>query len=79
VFCENNITFPSDDLKTEIEKEAVKAVTCLGLDFGAVDLIVSKGDNLRVFILEVNTRPGIESTRLRESYANAIRTKVDAL
>lgn len=34
---------------------AVLAVNCLGLDFGAVDLLI--GDDRETYILEVNTAP----------------------
>jgi glutathione synthase/RimK-type ligase-like ATP-grasp enzyme len=66
VFCENEVDEPSDELKAE----CVRAVGTLGLDFGAVDVIVNKQTGEPV-ILEVNTAPGIESTRLLESYVQA--------
>lgn len=37
--------------------EAIKAVACLDLDFAAVDMITD--DNDHVFVLEVNTAPGV--------------------
>lgn len=36
---------------------AVEAVDCLGLDFGAVDLLIS--DDNKVFVLEVNAAPSL--------------------
>lgn len=48
--------------------QAHKAVSALGLDFGAVDLI-SKGTN--AWVLEVNTAPGLTGTTL-ETYTHNI-------
>lgn len=69
VFCENNIEF--NQVKREaIEAAAVECTARLGLDFAAVDLIVSKETGDVVF-LEANTRPGLESTRLVAAYRTA--------
>lgn len=38
---------------------AAKAVDCLGLDFGAVDIL--RGVDDKLYVLEVNTAPGAES------------------
>ena len=73
VFAINNITFTSDAEKRAAEAEAIKAVTSLGLDFGAVDLIVPKARNAKPVILEVNTAPGIESPTLLDAYTRAFR------
>lgn len=51
---------------------SVRAVQALGLDFGAVDVIV-RGD--RAYILEVNTAPGIEGTTLN-AYVQELRRYV---
>jgi len=54
-----------------IKAEAVKAVAALGLDFGGVDIIYSAKKN-KVWVLEVNTAPGLEGQTV-ESYGNAIK------
>lgn len=46
------------------------AIEALGLDFGAVDLLVSADD--RSIVLEVNTAPGLSSDRTLEAYTEAI-------
>lgn len=48
---------------------AVAAVECLGLDFGAVDMIYNSWRD-QYYVLEVNTAPGLEGTTL-ERYAEA--------
>lgn len=52
------------DSRRELAKQAMEA---LGLDFGAVDIGVIKGDN--ALVLEVNTAPGIEGETL-EAYVD---------
>jgi glutathione synthase/RimK-type ligase-like ATP-grasp enzyme len=64
VFCRDGV-YPADGLKAA----AIKAVSVLGLDFGAVDVIARDG---KFWILEVNTAPGLENTTLRK-YVDAIR------
>jgi len=50
-------------------QDAIRAVSILGLDFGAVDLIV--GDDNETYILEVNTAPSC-SPLTGASYVNGI-------
>lgn len=55
---------------------ACQAVHALGLDFGAVDIIIGRDDNLP-YVLEVNTAPGITSPTLTDAYVTAIRYKLN--
>lgn len=64
VFTRENCT-PDNNLLVD----CVRAVSVLGLDFGAVDVVVSKRNI--PYILEVNTAPGLEGQTL-QSYTNAI-------
>lgn len=64
--CREGIT-----ANTQRDELAVKAVSTLGLDFGAVDLIYNQHMD-KYFVLEVNTAPGLEGTTL-ERYAKAFR------
>ncbi len=50
-----------DNAPAEIKQLAIAAVTCLGLDFGAVDIIKSVNGNL--YVLEVNTAPSLVKVR----------------
>jgi hypothetical protein len=55
-----------------VKQVAVKAVSGVGLDFGAVDIVVSDG---LPKILEINTAPGLAGTTL-ERYVEAISNLV---
>jgi hypothetical protein len=52
-----------------VKQVAIQSVSALGLDFGAVDIIITPQGVPKV--LEINTAPGLEGTTL-ESYALAI-------
>lgn len=47
-------------IDTDLEKEAIKALKAIGLDFGAVDCCTDVND--KKWIIEVNTGPGLEET-----------------
>ena len=79
VFCRNYATgwrfkevriYPN-----EIESLAKSSVKVLGLDFGAVDIIIS---NSKAYVLEVNTAPGIIQKRA-ELYATKIKQFIGGL
>lgn len=65
VFCVNDVQEPAS-----LRELAVAACNHLMLDFGAVDMVEDKHGN--VFVLEINTKPGIESPTVLEAYANRI-------
>lgn len=66
VFCRDDIIEPSD-----LRDVAIQAVTSLGLDFGAADIIYNEHYD-KCYALEVNTAPGLEGTTL-QSYINKFR------
>lgn len=65
VYCRDSVALPET-----VKVNSLLAVSCLGLDFGAVDVLYRVAKNSAV-VLEVNTAPGIEGTTL-EKYASAI-------
>lgn len=65
VFCFKNIVEP-DGLRVL----GLAAVRAVGLDFGAVDIIYNQHQN-KLYVLEVNSAPGLCSTTT-EAYADAI-------
>lgn len=68
VFCREDIQYDTDvNILRDI---SVNAVSSLGLDFGAVDIIYNSHYN-RYYVLEVNTAPGLEGTTL-DNYTNAM-------
>jgi hypothetical protein len=68
IFARDGVTI--DDT---ISSVAVKAVNCVGLDFGAVDLVISDGIPK---VLEINSAPGLSGTTLL-NYADAIHKYVE--
>lgn len=54
----------------EVKEQAKKATEALGLDFGAVDVIVKR--NQEVYVLEVNTACGLSGTTL-DRYVEALK------
>jgi D-alanine-D-alanine ligase-like ATP-grasp enzyme len=65
VFARENVELPP-----AVEEQAILAANALELDFGAVDVIQS--NKYGVFVLEVNTAPGLEGTTL-ERYVAGFR------
>lgn len=53
------------------EEQAVAAVAALGLDFGAVDVIIEESSG-EAFVLEVNTAPGLEAKPVIDFYKTNI-------
>lgn len=62
----NGFIFQKDDfvIPEGVKEEAIKAVEAVGLDFGAVDILTTKKG--KVYVLEVNTAPGLEGTTLEK-------------
>lgn len=53
-----------------VKDAAVSAVAALGLDYGAVDIVVGR-DSGKPFVLECNTAPGLSSPTLIAAYKEA--------
>jgi glutathione synthase/RimK-type ligase-like ATP-grasp enzyme len=67
VFC------PLEKWDKELEDVAIAAVAGLGLDFGAVDMVLGM-DTGKYYCLELNSAPGLESPTLIEAYKEAFST-----
>ncbi len=65
VFCRDNVNPPTD-----CHPVALGAVAALGRSYGAVDIIWNEKRNTS-YVLEVNSRPGMEGTTVKK-YADAI-------
>lgn len=65
VFCRENITEYPEAMLTH----SINAVKVLGLDFGAVDVLVKNGE---VYILEVNTAMGLQGETLNKYVSEII-------
>lgn len=63
-----------DEVQDSVAYEAIKAVKALGLDFGAVDVIIGRDDG-KAYVLEVNTAPGADAAPVIEWYADSIIEK----
>lgn len=69
VFCRDSISEPSS-----LRSVANQAVSALGLDFGAVDIIWNEKQDA-CYALEVNTAPGLEGSTLT-AYTNAFKKDI---
>jgi glutathione synthase/RimK-type ligase-like ATP-grasp enzyme len=72
VFCRDNVHCPAECLAL-----ARRAVSTLGLDFGAVDIGYNRSTTSAV-VYEVNTAPGLEGTTL-DKYHEAITARIPAI
>ncbi len=70
----SNWVYRTGNLKRleRIENLAIDAIAALGLDYGAVDII--KDENGDVYVLEVNTAPGLLNDETLMAYVNAFKT-----
>jgi hypothetical protein len=77
---EGGFTFARNvEQRDDVKEQAIQAVSVLGLDFGAVDIIVNAGNNLP-YVLEVNTACGImEDGRTLETYVTAFNNYANSL
>jgi len=64
VFKQEGIEVPEN-----VQEVAIEAIEALGLDFGAVDIIIDK--DLNPFVLEVNTACGLKNEKTLSSYVTA--------
>lgn len=77
VFCRTDIIYPTIHHESALHHLARSAVTALGLDFGAVDIIYNERENT-YYVLEINTAPGLEGQSI-EDYKNAILNYIEEL
>jgi len=64
------------NLLAALTNAAIKSVSAIGLDFGAVDCCIDMKNH--PWIIEINSGPGLQGTTL-EKYIAAFRAKIDAL
>lgn len=73
IFCRDDLIFTGG--RDALERIARDAISALGLDFGAVDIIYNSLDN-KYYVLEVNTAVGLEGTTL-DNYARKINNYIE--
>lgn len=72
----NGWIYIRQDDEEQLSAVAIQAVAALGLDFGAVDICTKgRGDSRQVYVLEVNTAPGLEGQTLT-AYIDAIQRQL---
>ena len=76
MYAVNNVEWTDEPTKEAAYEEAEEAVLALGLDFGAVDLVLCKDTGLP-YVLEVNTAPGLHSPTVLAAYVEAIKEMLD--
>lgn len=76
---ENGCYFTSEGLERfateaqlrDLEQLSVRSVEALGLQFGAVDILLTR--KLQPYVLEVNTAPGLRSDATYNAYTEAVK------
>jgi glutathione synthase/RimK-type ligase-like ATP-grasp enzyme len=63
-FTFKNVTELVPQLKNQMNDLSIAAVQALGLDFGAVDVVLS--DDGKLYVLEVNTGPSLSDNSVKE-------------
>ncbi len=66
IYARDGLVSPSD-----MDDLAIRAVAAVGYRYGAVDIIWNEKEN-RCYVLEVNSRPGLEGTTV-QSYVNVLK------
>lgn len=61
-----------DSVTQDVLQTACDAVAALGLDFGAVDLVIGRDDN-KPYVLEVNTAPGLDGPTTVKAWSSAFK------
>ena len=69
VFVRNSVKI-ADKRRLLLQNLAIRSINALGLDFGAVDILLNVNNQLKV--IEINTAPGISGLAFK-AYINAIR------
>lgn len=69
--------FDRSTVPDKVLNNAKKALTALGLDFGAVDIVWNNREQ-KAYVLEVNTAPGLEGTTL-ENYKTMLTCLVERI
>lgn len=70
VFCHGNVNPPES-----VMEQSLKAIQALGLDFGAVDVVIDREGT--AYVLEINTAPGLDSPQTIQAYVTAIKEKLN--
>lgn len=70
VFCREGVPLPD-----KVKSACIRAVSALGLDFAALDVLYKERDD-EARILELNTAPGIEGTTLTR-YSEAFKNYIN--
>lgn len=74
IYATENLNIPQ-----EVRDTAIRAVNALGLDFGAVDIVYKGRTRFEVYVLEVNTAPGLAGESSRAAYVQAFTDRINGV
>lgn len=74
IYATENLNIPQS-----VQDSAIQAVSALGLDFGAVDIVYKGRNNLEIYVLEVNTAPGLSGESSRAAYVQAFTDRINGV
>lgn len=75
VFCRDSLQDLTRNFITRLEELSIAAISALGLDFGAVDIIYNERED-NFYVLEVNTAVGLEGVSI-QNYVNSFIVALD--
>lgn len=74
IYATENLNIPQ-----QVRDTAIRAVAALNLDFGAVDIVYKGRTNFDIYVLEVNTAPGLSGESSRAAYVQAFTDRINGV
>lgn len=74
IYATENLNIPQ-----AVRDTAIRAVAALNLDFGAVDIVYKGRTTFDIYVLEVNTAPGLSGESSRAAYVQSFTDRINGV